>query len=109
MMTAIKHICMWLSGVSLIIGCAGVEPDRVESGVYVNPAYEFSIRPPLGWEWSAEIPEFLKKNMSYSKRKNFKATFFDATCKRFILVSAERTTADWMSFKMLNVESESPI
>lgn len=89
-----------LSCFLFLIGCAGIEPAKIESGIYMNPAYEFSIQPPNGWEMSKEIPGFLKTNMSYSEQKNFKATFYDPNCRRFILVSAEKTAADWMSFKM---------
>ena len=84
----------------LIIGCAAVEPARVEKGVYTNPEYQFSLHVPVGWETSKELPVALKKSMSFVSRQNFKATFSDLKNKSFILVSAEKTNLDWVSFKM---------
>ena len=94
-----KHMVLW--GVVLpIISCAAVEPTRVENGLYINPTYQFSVRVPAGWEVSEEIPQFLKKSMSFVSSQKFKATFSDLKNKRFILVSAEKTETDWVSFKM---------
>lgn len=94
-----QHLVVW--GVLLLfISCAAVEPTRVENGLYINPPYQFSLRVPAGWEVSEEIPEILKKGMSFVSSQKFKATFSDLKNKRFILVSAEKTEADWVSFKM---------
>jgi hypothetical protein len=94
-----KHMVMW--GVFLlVISCAGVEPTRVENGLYINPGYQFSLRVPAGWETSDELPGMLKKGMPLVSQRNFKATFFDLKNKCFILVSAEKTETDWVSFKM---------
>jgi hypothetical protein len=94
-----KHMVIW-GVLLLIISCAGVEPTRVENGLYINPAYHFSLSVPAGWETSDELPNMLKKGMSFVSRQNFKATFSDLKNKCFILVSAEKTEADWVSFKM---------
>lgn len=94
-----KHIVLW-GVLLLIISCATVEPTRVENGLYINPAYQFSLRVPAGWEISEELPGVLKKRMSFVSRRNFKATFSDLKNKCFILVSAEKTEADWVSFRM---------
>ena len=67
-----KHMVLW--GVVLpIISCAAVEPTRVENGLYINPTYQFSVRVPAGWEVSEEIPQFLKKSMSFVSSQKFKA------------------------------------
>ena len=96
-----KYKYMVVLGVFLFtISCAGVEQTRVENDLYINPAYQFSLRVPDGWEASEGLPEGLKESMSFLTRQNFKATFFDLKNKCFILVSAEKTRADWTSFKM---------
>lgn len=96
-----KHRHMVLLGLlSLVISCAAVEPAKVENGLYTNPEYQFSLRVPAGWETSEELPGMLKKNMSLVSKQNFKATFSDLKNKSFILVSAEKTDMDWVSFKM---------
>lgn len=96
-----KHKLILVWGVLwLIISCAGIEPARVENGLYINPTYQFSLRVPDGWEVSEEIPEFIKKGMSIVSSKKFKATFSDLNNKSFILVSAEPAKMDWASFKM---------
>ncbi len=84
----------------LFISCAAIEPTRVENGLYINPAYQFSLRIPTGWEASGSIPEVFKKNKSYFYNQKFKATFYDLDNQRFILVAAEKTDLDWVSFKM---------
>ena len=94
-----KHMVIWVV-LLLVISCAAVEPTSVENGLYINPAYQFSLRVPAGWETSAELPGVLKKEMSFVSRQKFKATFSDQKNKYFILVAAEKTEADWMSFKM---------
>ncbi len=92
-------LVMW-GALLLIAGCAAIEPARVENGLYVNSAYQFSLRVPNGWETSQEIPEIAKMGMSYSEQQNFKNTFSDPANKRFILVAAEKTKLDWVSFNM---------
>lgn len=100
-----KYKHMVILGVSLLIAsCVAVEPTRVENGLYINPAYQFSLQVPSGWKTSDEIPELLKKNMPVGSRQNFKATFSDFDNKRFILLSAEKTEADWLNFKMYSDE-----
>jgi hypothetical protein len=94
-----RHTLVW-GVLLLVIGCAAVEPVRVENGFYINPAYQFSLRVPAGWEVSEELPDGLKKNIPFFSRQNFKATFSNLQNKCFILVSAEKTKADWTSFKM---------
>jgi len=99
----LRHMVLW--GVFLlIISCAAVEPAKIEDGRYVNPSYRFSLRVPAGWETSEDLPGMLKKRMSFVSRQNFKATFSDLKNKCFILVSAEKTQLDWVSFKMYSDE-----
>ena len=94
-----KHMVIW-GMLLLIISCATIEPTRVENGLYINPTYQFSLRVPAGWTTSDEIPGMLKKGMSFVSQQKFKATFSDLKNKCFILVSAEKTETDWVSFKM---------
>lgn len=94
-----KHIVLW-GVLLLIISCAAVELTRVENGLYINPAYQFSLRVPAGWETSEKLPGMLKKGMSFVSRQKFKATFSDPKNKSFILISAEKTETDWVTFKM---------
>jgi hypothetical protein len=94
-----KHMVIW--GVSLlVISCTTVETTRVENGLYINPAYRFSLRVPAGWETSDKLPVMLKKQVPSITRQKIKATFSDLKNKCFILVSAEKTETDWVSFKM---------
>jgi hypothetical protein len=86
--------------VSLCVSCATVAPAKVENGLYINPEYQFSVRVPTGWDMSKEIPPSLGKGMSFVSRQKFKAAFTDLKNKRFILVMAEKTEADWVSFRM---------
>jgi len=94
-----KHLVVW-GVLLLVIACATVEPTRVENGLYINPAYQFSLRVPAGWETSEELPGVFKKGMSFLSSQKFKATFSDSNNKCFILVAAEKTETDWVSFKM---------
>lgn len=93
-----KHVA--ILAVLLLIGCAGVEPARVENGLYINPEYQFSLRVPAGWKTSEELPSMFDTSKSFVSKQNFKATFTDLQNKSFILVSAEKTDLDWLSFKM---------
>lgn len=95
----IKHI-VTLGLLLLLVSCAKVEPPRVENGLYINPAYQFSLRVPDGWEVSEQGPISLKKELSFLTNKKIKTTFSDFSNKCFILVAAERTEMDWTSFKM---------
>jgi len=96
-----RHAIFILFGMMLLaVGCAAVEPARVENGQYIHPGNQFSLRVPAGWEVSEGLPPSLKKNMSFVSRRNFKATLSNPQGRCFILVSAEKTDADWMSFKM---------
>jgi hypothetical protein len=94
-----KHMVVW-GMLLLIISCAAVEPTRVENGLYINPAYQFSLCVPDGWETSEELPGMFEKRIPFVSRGKFKATFSDLKNKCFILVSAEKPEADWVSFKM---------
>ncbi len=95
----IKNI-MICGVLSLVISCAAVEPAKVENGLYINQRYQFSLGVPAGWKVSEEIPPMLKKGMSFVSAKKFKAAFSDLNNKRFILVMAEKTETDWVSFRM---------
>lgn len=95
-----KHMMVW-GVLLLIISCAAVEPTRVENGLYINPAYQFCLRVPAGWETSEEIPGTFAKSMpSTARQKKFEVTFSDLKNKRIILVGPEKTEGDWVSFKM---------
>jgi len=94
------RLLLLTGAVLLLIGCAAVEPARVENGLYIHPAYAFSLRLPAGWECSEDLPQLVEKGMSFVSRRNFKATFSNPRKKGFILVFAEKTTADWVSFTM---------
>lgn len=94
-----KYVAVW-AVLLMVMGCAAVEPARVENNRYFNPAYQFSLGVPSGWEVSHEIPKTLRKGMSFVSGQKFKATFSDLDNRRFILVSAERTELDWVSLKM---------
>ncbi len=95
----LKRIMLFWAAL-LVIGCAAVDPARIENGLYINPSYQFSLCVPPGWQSSNDIPVMVKKGMSFVSRRNFKATFSHPQNRCFVLVSAEKTKADWMSFKM---------
>ena len=95
-----KYYIYTLCVLLIFSGCATVKPAKVENGLYSNPEYEFSILMPKGWELAAEPPSMLKKRMSAVAGKKIKAIFTDMKNKRFIIVGAEKTQADWMSFNM---------
>jgi hypothetical protein len=82
------------------VGCATVQPAKVKNGLYTNMEYEFAIIMPDGWELSETLPPILKQGMSGVASKKIKAIFSDIKNKRFIIVGAEKTQADWMSFSM---------
>lgn len=94
-----KHILLWVA-LLLITACASMEPARVENGIYINPSCGFSLRVPAGWKISDTFPAAIKNNTSFASRQNFQTAFSDLDNKRFILVLAEKTEADWVSFKM---------
>lgn len=94
-----KYIATWCL-LLLTISCATVEPPRVENKLYINPQYQFSVRVPDGWDNSEKLPGFLKKGMPFSAQQKFKTIFSDLDNKCVILVGAEKTKADWASFKM---------
>ena len=59
-----KYKHMVILGVLLLItSCVAVEPTRLEKGLYINPAYQFSLQVPVGWETSDQLPESFIKNM----------------------------------------------
>lgn len=84
----------------VVVGCAPIEPARVENGLYINPSYHFSFRVPDGWELSEKVPGSIEKNLSLVTNRKIKATFSNFNNKSFFLVSAETTEADWVTFKM---------
>ncbi len=84
----------------IMTGCAPIKPARVENGLYINPTFQFSLHVPDGWEVSEKIPVLIEKELSFVTKHKIKTTFSNFDNKCFILVSAETTETDWMSFKM---------
>ena len=94
-----KHLFV-LGMLLLVISCATVEPARIENGLFINPANEFSLRVPAGWETSKKVPQIFKP---FEKR--LKIMFSDLKNESFIFVQAEKSGTDWISFKLRSDKS----
>jgi hypothetical protein len=90
----------------LLCGCATLSPPpRIENGRYINPECNFSIQIPDGWSMTPDkYTDAFKKNINIPgfNPSSVKAAIVAPDGKSKIFIIAEKTKADWSSFKVFS-------
>lgn len=77
-------VAVWL------MGCAARELPTIDRSTYTNPEFAFSLTLPGGWGYSDEPPDWVKRQLPYSRARSVIVHLSNTASRGHILISGAR-------------------